>query len=263
MEVNLHIEGSGKRGLKRRASSSWGEGSGDSPSRKRLKDDMSAKRGHPTPVPVAQWISQDRRSLIDDMAQELECGCCAALVYNPVTIIHVNTLSAEGGPPVSSQFGRMLTGFAQLLRVMIKVWGGINHKSTIHRPKRFVHQNGGTSCPSCRGLSTSVIPSRILHSMVNVSTPRDSSKMRTLSERAQADEIYRPGSIAQSACPAPRPAINNLTDGHADSSAQGPLPGANFASQYGLCATLPSTASQGTPLVGSAYIMRSSVALRT
>ena len=39
LEVNLHIEGSGKRVLKRRASSGWGEGSRDFLSRKRLKDE--------------------------------------------------------------------------------------------------------------------------------------------------------------------------------------------------------------------------------
>lgn len=87
MEVNLHIEGTGKRGLKRRASSSWGESSGDSPSRKRLKDEHTNQQestdspaGGPTDI-------MNRRALIDDLAQELECGCCAALVYNPVTII--------------------------------------------------------------------------------------------------------------------------------------------------------------------------------
>jgi len=54
-------------------------------------------------------------------------------------------------------------------------------------------QNGGASCPSCRGLSTSVMPSRILQSMVNVLLRADPSRVRTPSERAQADEIYRPG----------------------------------------------------------------------
>lgn len=87
MEVNLHIEGSGKRGLKRRASSSWGEGSGDSPSRKRLKDEHVSQE-KPVDSPASgQTAIVNRRALIDDLAQELECGCCAALVYNPVTII--------------------------------------------------------------------------------------------------------------------------------------------------------------------------------
>lgn len=87
MEVNLHIEGSGKRGFKRTASASWGEGSGDSPSRKRLKDEHVSQE-EPTDSPVNGLTDiVDRRALIDDLAQELECGCCAALVYNPVTII--------------------------------------------------------------------------------------------------------------------------------------------------------------------------------
>jgi len=87
MEVNLQIEGSGKRGLKRRASSSWGEGSGDSPSRKRLKDENDGQK-EPTHSRASDPTdATDGQALIDYLAQELECGCCAALVYSPVTII--------------------------------------------------------------------------------------------------------------------------------------------------------------------------------
>ena len=87
MEVNLHIEGSGKKGLKRMASSSWGEGSGGSSSRKRLKDEHIGKEGSTDSQPNHPTDAVDRKALIDDLAQELECGCCAALVYSPVTII--------------------------------------------------------------------------------------------------------------------------------------------------------------------------------
>jgi len=87
MEVNLQIEGTGKRGLKRRASSGWGEGSGDSPSRKRLKDEHVGKEESANSPASGPTNIMNRRALIDDLAQELECGCCAALVYNPVTII--------------------------------------------------------------------------------------------------------------------------------------------------------------------------------
>jgi E3 ubiquitin-protein ligase CHFR len=87
LEVNLHIEGSGKRGLKRRASLSWGEGSCDSPSRKRPKDEHVGQEKAKDPPPNAPADAIDRPTLIDDLTQELECGCCAALVYNPVTIL--------------------------------------------------------------------------------------------------------------------------------------------------------------------------------
>lgn len=87
MEVNLHIEGNGKRGLKRRASPSWGEGSGDSPSRKRPRDEHAGQEESSDPPPSGLTDAMNTRALIDDLAQELECGCCAALVYNPVTII--------------------------------------------------------------------------------------------------------------------------------------------------------------------------------
>ena len=87
LEVNLHIEGSGKRSLKRRASLSWREGSGDSPSRKRLKDDSVNTEGSTnSPTGTTAGVTS-KRTVIDDLAQELECGCCAALVYNPVTIL--------------------------------------------------------------------------------------------------------------------------------------------------------------------------------
>ena len=87
LEVNLHIEGSGKRGLKRRASSSWGEGSCDSPNRKRLKDGHVCQPDSKGSSPGPALHIVNRRTLIDDLTQELECGCCAALVYNPVTIL--------------------------------------------------------------------------------------------------------------------------------------------------------------------------------
>ena len=87
LEVNLHIEGNGRRGLKRRASSSWGEGSSEPPSRKRPKDEHVAQEESNDSPATAPTNTVNRRTLIDDLAQELECGCCAALVYNPVTIL--------------------------------------------------------------------------------------------------------------------------------------------------------------------------------
>lgn len=87
LEVNLHIEGSGKRGLKRRVSSSWDEGSCDSLSRKRLKDGHVGQEKLKDSPSGAPTDIMDRRALIDDLTQELECGCCAALVYHPVTIL--------------------------------------------------------------------------------------------------------------------------------------------------------------------------------
>jgi hypothetical protein len=86
LEVNLHIEGSG-RSLKRRASLSWGEGSAESPSGKRLKDEHAGQEESKDFPANAPTNAMNRRTLIDDLAQELECGCCAALVYNPVTIL--------------------------------------------------------------------------------------------------------------------------------------------------------------------------------
>jgi hypothetical protein len=116
--------------------------------------------------------------------------------------------------------------------------GRISCQVTIHRLNEL-SQNGGTSCPSCRGLSTSVIPSRILQSMVNVLLRADPSRTRTLSERAQADEIYRPGQSLRVRNRFPTLAISNSTYGCVDSSAKGALTRTSSASQYGLCPALP------------------------
>jgi hypothetical protein len=90
MEVDLYIEGvsSNANILKRRASSSFEESSESSAtsSRKRLKgdsrkiDDIVASASH------GSGHSIDGRALVEELAQELECGCCSALVYKPVTV---------------------------------------------------------------------------------------------------------------------------------------------------------------------------------
>lgn len=177
LEVNLHIEGNGKRGLKRRASLSWGEGSCDSLSRKRFRDEHVGQESRDSPDRAPPNIAS-KRTLIDDLCQELECGCCAALVYNPVTIL-----------PCQHSF----CGSCCVLWI----------------------KNGGTTCPSCRGLSNSVIPSRVLQSMINILLRADPSRTRTPSERAQADEIYRPGqslSIPSPREPSPEPTLPRNTD---------------------------------------------------
>lgn len=53
-------------------------------------------------------------------------------------------------------------------------------------------QNGGTSCPACRALSTSVTSSRVLQLMVDILLRHDPTRARTQRERDQADAIYRP-----------------------------------------------------------------------
>lgn len=178
LEVNLYIEGSVKRGLKRRASPSWREGSCDSPSRKRLKDEHLGQ-GEPTgSLASTSTNAMNEPPLIEDLAQELECGCCAALAYNPVTIL-----------PCEHSF----CGSCCVLWI----------------------KNGGTTCPSCRGVSSSVIHSRTLQSMVNILLRADPSRTRTSSERAQADEIYRPGQllkIPQPRDPSPEPTLPRNTD---------------------------------------------------
>lgn len=67
--------------LKRRASSTFDTEEGSS--RKRLKDEEEQER-------VARDEPQqpvvDGGALADELEQELQCGCCAALVYRPVIV---------------------------------------------------------------------------------------------------------------------------------------------------------------------------------
>lgn len=69
--------------LKRRASPSF-EGLQDDISRKRMKEDVdNATRDRRSEGKVVI----DGDALADDLAQELQCGCCSELVYRPVQVI--------------------------------------------------------------------------------------------------------------------------------------------------------------------------------
>lgn len=54
-------------------------------------------------------------------------------------------------------------------------------------------QVGGTNCPACRGVSSSVTPSRVLQVMIDVLLRADPSRARTDREKQQADEVYKSG----------------------------------------------------------------------
>jgi E3 ubiquitin-protein ligase CHFR len=57
----------------------------------------------------------------------------------------------------------------------------------------IISQNGGSNCPACRGVSTSVTPSRPLQTIIDVLLRAYPAKARTERERQQADEVYKPG----------------------------------------------------------------------
>ncbi|KAA1469939.1 hypothetical protein DENSPDRAFT_652747 [Dentipellis sp. KUC8613] len=136
--------------LKRRASPSF-EGL-DTDSRKRLKEDMSQDHeGAVAQVPCIPDIS-----VVDDLAEELQCGCCSALLYRPVVVY-----------PCQHYF----CGSCCALWV----------------------RNGGTNCPACRGVSKQVMPSRPLQLMIDVLLRHDPSRARSEREKEQADEVYRNG----------------------------------------------------------------------
>ena len=69
--------------LKRSASASFEGCEGDN-SRKRLKEDKeSGSNGADNSDTTLSTISS---TLADDLARELECGCCSDLVYRPVLV---------------------------------------------------------------------------------------------------------------------------------------------------------------------------------
>ncbi|KAH7106903.1 hypothetical protein BKA62DRAFT_685452 [Auriculariales sp. MPI-PUGE-AT-0066] len=114
-------------------------------------------------------------ALIDDLALELNCGCCTEICYNPVLVA-----------PCSHYF----CGSCFTLWVM----------------------NGGSSCPECRQPAAAVTPARHLQRIIDVVIKHDPSRARTLRERQQADEIYAVGRNIRLPSPrqaTPEPNVSN------------------------------------------------------
>lgn len=76
--------GSAGQGLKRRLSFDGD----DEISRKRLKESDSSEEQVVAAalVAVADAPVVDGNAFVEELAQELQCGCCAALVYRPVVV---------------------------------------------------------------------------------------------------------------------------------------------------------------------------------
>ncbi|KAG6844661.1 hypothetical protein H0H87_005029 [Tephrocybe sp. NHM501043] len=87
--------------LKRRASSSFEGCEGDA-SRKRIKEDKEAAREGIDDSDVAPHITSS--TLADELARELECGCCSELVYRPVLNGGTNCPACRGLSTVVTPF---------------------------------------------------------------------------------------------------------------------------------------------------------------
>ncbi|KAJ7644008.1 hypothetical protein FB45DRAFT_896661 [Roridomyces roridus] len=148
--------------LKRSASTSFDDIHDQSLSRKRLKEEHDS---HSEPDGNALIPANDS-ALAEQLAQELQCGCCSDLVYRPVLVA-----------PCQHFF----CGSCCVLWI----------------------RNGGTNCPACRGPSTSVTPFRALQSVLDILLRVAPHKARSERERLQADEIYTGTSMR---IPAPREA---------------------------------------------------------
>ncbi|KAJ7442637.1 hypothetical protein FB451DRAFT_1297091 [Mycena latifolia] len=149
--------------LKRSASASFSDVLDESVSRKRMKEEHKVPESEQE---EGAMVPADDSMLADQLAQELSCACCSELVYRPVLVA-----------PCQHFF----CGSCCVLWI----------------------RNGGTNCPACRGVSTSVTPFRALQSVLDVLLRVAPHKARTERERQQADEIYTGTSMR---LPAPREA---------------------------------------------------------
>lgn len=157
--------------LKRRVSLSF-ECSEDN-SRKRLKEEPGDMAHRPE-----SSVSGSNANLADELAQELQCGCCSELVYKPVLVM-----------PCQHFF----CGSCCVLWI----------------------RNGGTNCPACRGLSTVAMPFRGLQAVIDTLLRTAPYKARTERERQQADEIYKAGHSLRLPPPreaSPPPDVNRSTE---------------------------------------------------
>ncbi|KAF8195478.1 hypothetical protein BJ912DRAFT_143278 [Pholiota molesta] len=115
---------------------------------------------------------------VDEIAQELQCGCCSELVYRPVLVI-----------PCQHFF----CGSCCVLWI----------------------RNGGTNCPACRGVATVAMPFRALQPLIDTLLRNSPQKARTEREREQADEVYKNGQSIRIPPPreaSPPPDVNRSTE---------------------------------------------------
>ncbi|KAH6912790.1 hypothetical protein BKA70DRAFT_1370273 [Coprinopsis sp. MPI-PUGE-AT-0042] len=113
-----HCASSSGSSLKRPASPSF-ENS-DQPARKRAKEDVVGSA-----IVDSNSVISTNSKLADELALELQCGCCSELVYNPVIVL-----------PCQHFF----CGSCCVLWI----------------------RNGGTNCPACRGVSTVTVVDTLL-----------------------------------------------------------------------------------------------------
>ncbi|KAF9267310.1 hypothetical protein L218DRAFT_920010 [Marasmius fiardii PR-910] len=141
-------------GVKRRASSTF-EGM-QTDCRKRMKEDEEVALQEVGAGASLSSSSSDTVDLVEDLSEELQCGCCSALIYKPVVV---------------SSCQHFFCGSCIVLWI----------------------RNGGTNCPACRSESGLVSPSRPLQIVIDSLLRAAPYKTRSERERQQADEIYRGG----------------------------------------------------------------------
>ncbi|KDR82670.1 hypothetical protein GALMADRAFT_238141 [Galerina marginata CBS 339.88] len=157
--------------LKRRASASF-ECPDDS-TRKKMKEEPQ-DNAHPEENSRPGSLPR----FVDEIAEELQCGCCSELVYRPVLVM-----------PCQHFF----CGSCCVLWI----------------------RNGGTSCPACRGAATVAMPFRSLQPILDTLLRNAPHKARTEREREQADEIYKAGLSIRVPPPketSPPPDMNRSTE---------------------------------------------------
>ncbi|KAF5330255.1 hypothetical protein D9758_014442 [Tetrapyrgos nigripes] len=169
--LSARPEPPGTTTLKRPASPTF-DNSNDETSRKRMRGEEGCRNENQLSQEMV--IASGDSALANDLAQELQCGCCSELVHKPVVV---------------SPCQHFFCGSCCALWI----------------------RNGGTSCPACRGESTIVTPSRPLQIVLDTLLKSAPHKARAEGERRQADEIYKGGAVLRFPSPrevSPEPNMN-------------------------------------------------------
>ncbi|PFH53892.1 hypothetical protein AMATHDRAFT_53537 [Amanita thiersii Skay4041] len=171
--ISSHSRPLSTTNLKRHVSPSCDSELPSEGSRKRFKEDITDE----TSITSSINCTSVKSSLIEELATELQCGCCSELAYRPVLVI-----------PCQHFF----CGSCCYLWI----------------------RNSGTNCPACRQASDAVVPFRPLQAMIDTLLRAAPSKARTERERQQADEVYtgQPLRLPRPKEASPEPNINQNND---------------------------------------------------
>ncbi|KAG1872420.1 hypothetical protein DFJ58DRAFT_722359 [Suillus subalutaceus] len=208
--------------LKRGPPSSF-EGLEDETSKKRFKEDLGNE-----PDCEKSAAKPGYEALAEDLAQELQCGCCTELVYRPVVV---------------SPCQHFFCGSCCVLWIRVSFWSPVSSRSVAHHAltrhigyscwlhafilSPFLYHHGAIDLTSTdsrmevrtvlhvEGYLLSLHHHAPLQSIVDILLRADPSRERAERERIQADEVYKAGCSMRIPTPreaSPEPNLNQNAD---------------------------------------------------